>query len=68
MITYRTKSGDMLDDICFRHYGQSMGTIEQVLIANPGLASAGPVFVAGIEIGLPAITPASVAEPVRIWD
>ncbi|EFB5187741.1 tail protein X [Escherichia albertii] len=52
---WRTTDGDMLDDICCRHYGitglnQSLAT---VLEANPGLADLGPVYPAGVEIVLP---------------
>ena len=68
MASYRTRDGDMLDDICFRHYGQSDGMVEQVLDANPGLAGLGPVFASGIVITLPDIKPASVRAPVRLWD
>ena len=39
---YRTKEGDMLDWICWKHYGQESGTVELVLTANPGLAANGP--------------------------
>lgn len=66
--TYRTRDGDMLDAICHRHYGQSAGTVEAVLDANPGLADLGPVYASGIVIALPDIKPAAVSAPVRLWD
>jgi len=68
MAMYTTKDGDMLDDICFRHYGTSISTTEQVLAANPGLGDAGPVFVSGINITLPSIQPAAAQSDVRLWD
>jgi len=68
MAAYRTKDGDMLDAICFRHYGTSTRTTELVLDANPGLADLGAVFVSGIEIVLPDVKPDPVSAPVRLWD
>ncbi|MFW5455008.1 tail protein X [Thioalkalivibrio sulfidiphilus] len=34
MVTYRTKDGDRLDRICYRHY-ERVDVLEQVLDANP---------------------------------
>lgn len=68
MATYRTKDGDMLDDICFRHYGTSTRTTELVLDANPGLADLGERFSSGIEIILPDIKPEPAVAPIRLWD
>lgn len=59
---YRTKQGDVLDEICFNHYGRE-GLTEFVLQANRGLSSKGPVFPSGIIINLP---PAPVKKPVTI--
>jgi len=68
MASYRTKEGDMLDAICFKHYGQSAGMVELVFNANPGLAAKGSRFVSGIVIELPDIKPAAVRQEVRLWD
>jgi len=68
VVDYRTADGDMLDNICFNHYGASVGMVEQVLKANPGLAAKGPVFVSGIVIMLPDLKPQAQAAPVRLWD
>ncbi len=68
MATYRTKDGDMLDDICFKYYGTSTGTVEMVLNANQGLADKGLVFVSGIEIVLPDLKPEPRSAAVRLWD
>lgn len=38
MTTYRTREGDRLDLIAWRHYGHLQGTVERVLEANPRLA------------------------------
>lgn len=66
--TYRTRDGDMLDDICWRQYGLQSGAVELVLEANPGLADLGPVFSSGVLIELPDIAPPVQAGPVRLWD
>lgn len=68
MTTYRTKDGDMLDDICFKRYGTSTRTTEQVLEVNPRLADLGAVFAAGVEIYLPDLKPSLAVAPVRLWD
>lgn len=61
--TYITVEGDVLDHICWRHYGQEWGTTEAVLAANRGLAERGVVMPAGVSIHLPAF--AIPATPVR---
>ena len=66
---YRTKEGDMLDWICWRHYGQQAGAVEVVLKANPGLAEAGPLLPAGLVIELPDLPqPNQSIDTVRLWD
>lgn len=49
---YRTKDGDVLDQICYDHY-ETEQAVPTVLEANPSLADNGTVFSAGIEIILP---------------
>ncbi len=67
---YRTKSGDMLDWICWKKYGKptASGTVEAVLDANPGLADKGPVYSAGMLITLPELPESSKKEVIRLWD
>lgn len=67
MNIYRTSDGDMLDDLCWRHYGRQSGAVEAVLAANPGLSDAGPVYPSGVLITLPDLTVPAV-QPVRLWD
>jgi phage tail protein X len=67
-ITYRTRDGDMLDEICWRHYGVQSGAVEPVLDLNPGLADRGPVYASGVLITLPDLAAPQVAGPVRLWD
>lgn len=68
MTRYRTKDGDMLDRLCWKHYGRSRGVVEAVLEANPGLAGIGPVLPAGIEIALPDLPAPTKAAAIRLWD
>ena len=67
--TYLTRDGDMIDAICFGHYGRSVGVVEVVLEANPKLADLGVRYEAGVLITLPEI---DAGEPetaqVRLWD
>jgi len=68
-ITYRTAQDDMLDLICWRHYGRQSGAAEAVLEVNPGLSDQGPVYPSGVLITLPVLAPAaSASTPVRLWD
>lgn len=68
MTRYLSKQGDVLDDIVFRFYGDTIGGIvEQVLEANQGLAELGPVITEGITINLPDRPPAKTAGPKRLW-
>ena len=66
---YRTKEGDMLDWICWRHYGQQAGAVEAVLKANSGLSEAGPLLPAGLVIELPELPqPNQSIDTVRLWN
>lgn len=65
---YRTKENDMLDWICWKHYGQQAGAVEVVLKANPGIAAYGPKLPGGLLINLPEITVIQREEPIRLWD
>jgi len=68
VLYYRSKEGDALDAIVWRHYGrQDGGLVEQVLEANRGLAFYGPVLPAGLTIALPEIEAPATTESVRLW-
>ncbi|WP_027390858.1 tail protein X [Chrysiogenes arsenatis] len=64
---YRTSDGDMLDWICYQHYGRTAGAVEAVLVANPGLSARGPVLSAGVLLVLPVLPPQENTV-VRLWD
>jgi phage tail protein X len=66
--SYRTRQHDVLDLICWRHYGRQSGAVEAVLDANPGLGDRGPVYQSGLVIALPDLAPAVSRGPVRLWD
>ena len=68
MTNYRTVAGDVLDDICWRRYGEDAARqVPLALAANPGLAARGPILPAGVVIALPdRPTPAERAV-VRLW-
>jgi phage tail protein X len=66
---YRTKEGDVLDQLCARHYGDEPYRVEDVLAANPGLAAHGPVVAPGLLITLPAVDDTAKERPtIRLWD
>ncbi len=67
--TYRTKDGDVLDDIVHRFYGDtSNGIVELVLEANRGLADHGPVLPAGLLVSLPERPVTATNSLTRLWD
>lgn len=71
MIFYETKQGDMLDAICWKHYGTMSGTVETVLEANRSLDIGQFVtFPAGVKIRLPEMESVSAPEKTltRLWD
>ena len=66
---YRTKDGDVLDQLCAKHYGDTPYRVEDVLAANPGLAVHGPVMASGLLITLPVIEETAEERPtIRLWD
>lgn len=66
MKSYRTTEGDMVDEICFNHYGSEAMTAK-VYEANPGLAARGSVLPKGITIYLPEEGQKPVQTPRRLW-
>ena len=66
MLRYRAVAGDVLDAVCWRHYGRE-NTVPAVLAANPGLADATPVLPAGVVIDLPDLSTPPARTVVRLW-
>ncbi len=65
---YRTKEGDVLDRVCWKHYGAQAGAVEAVLEANTNLAEHGEVLPAGLEIVLPDLVLPETERLIRLWD
>lgn len=63
---YRTRDGDVLDEICYSEYGTEKA-ITAVLNANPGLAEKGSKFTAGIQIILPDYSPLAEKDEDVLW-
>ncbi len=68
MDRYITKDGDMLDAICWRHYGRTRGVVEQVLEANYRLEEQPLEFPANLTILLPQIEEPVQTNLIRLWD
>ncbi len=67
MATYRTRDGDTLDWVCWRHYGKQSGAVEAVLEANRHLADEGPTLKGGIVIELPDLGQPAPVQEVELW-
>lgn len=65
---YRTKEGDVLDRVCWKHYGAQAGAVEAVLEANTNLTEHGEVLPAGLEIVLPDLVLPETEKLIRLWD
>lgn len=68
MIYYYTKENEMLDYICWKHYGYTSGVVEEILLKNPGLAAYGSFLPAGLRIKLPKIQKISKESVINILD
>lgn len=64
---YTTQERDVLDAICFRHYGYAPRAMEAVLKANPWLADYTGFLPAGLTIVLPELESVQQKEVIRIW-
>ena len=67
MKTYRTKQGQMLDQIALEQYGPATAGVEAILEANPGLAEHGPVLPSGLILRIPAIEQPANEQEVQLW-
>ena len=67
-LRYISKQRDMIDLICWKHYGYTQGAVEAVLEANRELAGQPPVLPAGLAIILPDLGPPPAPQPIRLWD
>ena len=63
----RTSDDDLLDTLCYQHYGHLNGTVEAVLAANRLLADESQPLRVGLLITFPDL-PEPVGEQVQLWD
>lgn len=68
MFTYRTKQNDVIDWICWKHYGFTSGSVEQVIQVNPQIAEYDDFLPEGLLIKLPEISKEKSVKQVRLWD
>ncbi|WP_425383799.1 tail protein X [Wolbachia endosymbiont (group A) of Scoparia ambigualis] len=68
IVHYITREKEMLDYICFKHYGHSSGTVEELLLENPGLAEYGSFLPAGLKIRLPIIQKQLKKSKLKVWE
>jgi phage tail protein X len=65
MVIYTTKEGDVLDWICYKHYGTT-SVLKQVLAANPDLTD--EKLPAGIAVKLPYISSIKNSKTeIKLW-
>ncbi|WP_264702496.1 tail protein X [Wolbachia endosymbiont (group A) of Volucella inflata] len=67
-IYHLTKEGEMLDLICWKHYGFTDGVAELVLAENLGLAEYGSFLPAGLKIKLPVIQKPMQKSKLKVWE
>ncbi|MFP3019912.1 MULTISPECIES: tail protein X [unclassified Wolbachia] len=67
-VHYIAQENEMLDYICFKHYGHSSGAVEIVLEENPGLADYGSFLPAGLKIKLPTIQEQLKKSKLKVWE
>ncbi len=67
-IYYLAKEGEMLDLICWKHYGFTDGIVELVLAENLGLAEYGSFLPAGLKIKLPVIQKPVQKSKSKVWE
>ncbi len=68
IVHYITRENEMLDLICWKHYGYSSGAVEELLLENPGLAEHGSFLPAGLRIKLPVIQKTSQESITKILE
>ncbi len=62
----RSSEGDLLDTLCYAHYGHLNGTVEAVLRANPGLSTLPQPYPAGVTLRFPELA-AARSETIHLW-
>ncbi|MEM9734176.1 MAG: tail protein X [Pseudomonadota bacterium] len=68
MAVYTTIEGDVLDQICYRHYGRHRLTVEAVLDVNRHLAAQPLKLPAGLQITLPDLAPSTPQSSFKLFE
>ncbi|MNK29160.1 Phage Tail Protein X [compost metagenome] len=69
MAQYKTRDGDVVDEIVWRFYGTRGGlATERVLEVNKGLADRGPVLPGGVLLTLPDLPKPVATKTLKLWD
>ncbi|WP_253309012.1 MULTISPECIES: tail protein X [Rickettsiales] len=67
-VYYVSKENEMLDLICWKHYGFTDGVVELVLAENLGLAEYRSFLPAGLKIKLPTIKKIVQKSKLKVWE
>ncbi|WP_253299818.1 tail protein X [Wolbachia endosymbiont of Chironomus riparius] len=65
---YLTRENEMLDLICWKHYGFTEGVVELVLGENSGLAEYGSFLPAGLKVKLPMMQKPVKKLKLKVWE
>ena len=67
MKKYIISEGEMLDQICFKHYG-TIDVVEEILKWNPDLANYIGSLPYGMTINLPKLNTSKILEQIQLWE
>ena len=69
MAQYLTKTGDTLDEIAYRYYGNTNNkVVEHILEVNFGISQYEALLPAGVLIELPEVKQSTETRKVKLWD
>jgi phage tail protein X len=68
MVVYKTKQLEVIDWICWKHYGFTSGSVEHVIRENPEIAEYDDYLPEGLLVNLPEISKEKSVKQVKLWD
>jgi len=69
MAQYLTKTGDTLDEIAYRYYGNTNNkVVERILEVNFGISQYEALLPAGVLVELPEVKQSTETRKVKLWD
>jgi phage tail protein X len=68
VITYRSKQNDVVDWICWKHYGFTSYAVEEVLKTNPNVSEYDDFLPEGLLVNLPEMDKAKSLKQIKLWD